>query len=66
LEAADLIEYQGAQSISNQREFQTAFSEFGQSDINEEKSSRCKNFVKERTGASEMIMKSISPYLKNL
>ena len=66
LEAAELIKYHGAQSISNQREFQTAFSEFGQSDINEEKSSRCKKFVKERTGATEMIMKSISPYLKTL
>lgn len=66
LEAADLIKHQGAQSISNHREFQTTFSEFGQGDINVEKSSRCKNFIKERTGATEMIMKSISPYLKNI
>ena len=66
LEASDLIEYQGAKSISNHREFQTSFSEFGEPDVNEEKKDLCSQFVKDRTGATEMIMKSIMLYLKNL
>lgn len=66
LEADDLIEHQGAQSISNHREFQTAFIKFGEPEVNEVKKDLCSEFVKDRTGATEMIMKSIMSYLKNL
>ena len=66
IEAADLIKHQGACSISTKDEFQSAFLEFGEPKTNDKKKDLCSQFVKDRTGATEMIMKSIMPYLKNL
>ena len=66
IEAADLIKHQGACSISTKDEFQSAFLEFGEPEVNEEKKDLCAQFVKDRTGATEMIIKSIMHNLKNL
>jgi 3-deoxy-D-manno-octulosonic-acid transferase len=66
IEASELIKHQGALSISNKEQFQSAFREFGEPEVNEKKKDLCSQFVKDRTGATEMIMKSIMPYLKNI
>ena len=66
IEAADLIKHKGAISISNKEQFQTAFIEFGEPEAYKEKKDLSSQFVKDRTGATEMIMKSILPYLKNV
>jgi 3-deoxy-D-manno-octulosonic-acid transferase len=66
IEASELIKHQGAISISTIEQFQSTFIEFGDAKINEEKKDLCSQFVKDRIGATEMIMKSIMPYIKNL
>jgi 3-deoxy-D-manno-octulosonic-acid transferase len=66
IEASELIKHQGAISISTKDQFQSAFIEFGEPKVNEEKKDLCAQFVKDRIGATEMIMKSIMPYIKNL
>jgi 3-deoxy-D-manno-octulosonic-acid transferase len=65
IEAAELIRHQGATTISTKDEFKSAFIEFGEPEVNEEKKDLCSQFVKDRRGATEMFMKSILPYLKS-
>jgi 3-deoxy-D-manno-octulosonic-acid transferase len=65
IEAAELIRHQGATTVSTKDEFKSAFIEFGEPEVNEEKKDLCSQFVKDRRGATEMIMKSILPYLKS-